>query len=319
MLAKVIAWARTREEAIARLDSALADTVVLGVSTNIEFLRGLLADPDVKAGNLDTSLIERVLPGLSFQGPDARLLAAAALVLHGSARPLRAVWERPSGWRIGGPRVPSRYSLRSAPPRPSTCWWPEPPNGRPSPSRARSPWPPSLIDSAPGRYSVEIDGRIDRLGWPGRGRACGWGRTDTASNSSAQPGRPARRPIGGITGRTVLAAPDIRSPMPGTVVAVNVANGDTVEEGQTLLIVEAMKMEHQLTASVSGVVSINVTPGDVVRLDQIVATITPHEEPGRSGSHRMKSELIGGPQKPLGDLGLEQAIGYAKTQEGDRG
>ena len=74
-------------------------------------------------------------------------------------------------------------------------------------------------------------------------------------------------------------APDIRSPMPGTVIAVNVANGAEVEEGQTLLIVEAMKMEHQLTASVSGIVSISVTPGDVVKLDQIVATIVPDEEP----------------------------------------
>jgi acetyl-CoA/propionyl-CoA carboxylase, biotin carboxylase, biotin carboxyl carrier protein len=74
-------------------------------------------------------------------------------------------------------------------------------------------------------------------------------------------------------------APDIRSPMPGTVIAVNVTNGAEVEEGQTLLIVEAMKMEHQLTASVSGIVSISVTAGDVVKLDQIVATIAPHEEP----------------------------------------
>ena len=69
------------------------------------------------------------------------------------------------------------------------------------------------------------------------------------------------------------ASPELRSPMPGTVVSVSVADGDAVEEGQTIVTVEAMKMEHKLTAPVNGVVSISVRPGDLVKLDQLLATI----------------------------------------------
>ena len=63
--------------------------------------------------------------------------------------------------------------------------------------------------------------------------------------------------------------------MPGTVIAVNVVDGQRVAAGDTLLIVEAMKMEHQLTATIPGTVSISAMLGDVVKLDQIVATIHP--------------------------------------------
>ena len=61
MLGKVIAWGPDRATALRRLDRALADTVVLGVSTNTAFLRALLADPDVLAGRLDTGLVERIV------------------------------------------------------------------------------------------------------------------------------------------------------------------------------------------------------------------------------------------------------------------
>ena len=138
----------------------------------------------------------------------------------------------------------------------------------------------SLIDAGSGHYSVEIEGRVDRLRVARRGTSLWVGangysvelivrsRADQLADQLAS-----------IIRENGPVAPDIRSPMPGTVIAVNVANGAEVEEGQTLLIVEAMKMEHQLTASVSGIVSISVTPGDVVKLDQIVATIVPDEEP----------------------------------------
>ncbi|HEY8295320.1 MAG TPA: biotin/lipoyl-containing protein, partial [Micrococcaceae bacterium] len=69
------------------------------------------------------------------------------------------------------------------------------------------------------------------------------------------------------------ADPEVRSPMPGTVVAVLTASGDTVEAGQTLLAVEAMKMEHQLVAALAGVVHLSVTTGDIVKADQVLATI----------------------------------------------
>jgi acetyl-CoA/propionyl-CoA carboxylase biotin carboxyl carrier protein len=69
--------------------------------------------------------------------------------------------------------------------------------------------------------------------------------------------------------------PEVRVPMPGTVVALGIASGDPVEAGQLLLTVEAMKMEHRLLAGVAGLATLNVSIGDVVALDQLVATITP--------------------------------------------
>jgi len=63
--------------------------------------------------------------------------------------------------------------------------------------------------------------------------------------------------------------------MPGTVVAVHAVTGDTVMVGQPILTVEAMKMEHRLTAPTAGVVTVRFRAGDLVALDQVVATITP--------------------------------------------
>jgi acetyl-CoA/propionyl-CoA carboxylase biotin carboxyl carrier protein len=80
------------------------------------------------------------------------------------------------------------------------------------------------------------------------------------------------RPVG-------QASPDVRSPMPGTVIAVHVASGDRVESGQLLLTVEAMKMEHKLAAPTAGVVRISLAAGGLVALDQVVATIEPEPEP----------------------------------------
>jgi acetyl-CoA/propionyl-CoA carboxylase biotin carboxyl carrier protein len=69
------------------------------------------------------------------------------------------------------------------------------------------------------------------------------------------------------------ADPAVRSPMPGTVVSVSVTNGGHVEAGQVLLSVEAMKMEHQLVAPTDGTVHISVKAGDLVKADQVLATV----------------------------------------------
>jgi len=69
MLSKIIAWGADRASALARLDQALAANVVLGVQTNGSFLRAPVADPDVRAGRLDTGLIERHLDDLTGRYP----------------------------------------------------------------------------------------------------------------------------------------------------------------------------------------------------------------------------------------------------------
>jgi acetyl-CoA/propionyl-CoA carboxylase biotin carboxyl carrier protein len=127
MLAKVAAWGPDRDTALARLDRALADTVLLGVTHNIGFLRRLLAHPDVRAGRLDTGLVERHLEtltgtssgsgsgsggigigsggvGIGTGGVPADALAVfglAQLLAMQPAGPVVDPWDIPSGWRPG--------------------------------------------------------------------------------------------------------------------------------------------------------------------------------------------------------------------------
>ena len=70
--------------------------------------------------------------------------------------------------------------------------------------------------------------------------------------------------------------------MPGTVVAVPAATGDRVAEGQTVVVVEAMKMEHRLTAPTAGTVEVSVRAGEQVRLHQLLARVVPDVVPGTS-------------------------------------
>ena len=104
MLAKVIAHGADRAAALRLLDRALADTAVLGVVTNVEFLRFLLADPDVVAGRLDTGLLDRRVGEFTSAPPtDDQLIAAGAyrwLTVWGAAT--NDLWTQPSGWRVGG-------------------------------------------------------------------------------------------------------------------------------------------------------------------------------------------------------------------------
>src|SRR5690606_26677937 len=89
-------------------------TVILGVRTNLEYLRALITDSDVQAGRLETTLIERKLPALEFRHPDAELLSVAACVLaHDRARDVSrsslGAWSSAQGWRTGGVREPQHF------------------------------------------------------------------------------------------------------------------------------------------------------------------------------------------------------------------
>ncbi|SDK75123.1 acetyl-CoA/propionyl-CoA carboxylase, biotin carboxylase, biotin carboxyl carrier protein [Cryobacterium psychrotolerans] len=276
MLAKVIAWAPTRAEALSRLDRALADTVVLGVRTNIEYLRLLVQDEDVRAGHLDTGLIERKLPGLGFRAADDHVYAAAALFLHAQAwSGENPVWSRPSGWRMG-PHRQARYNLAVSATESVDVRVEGGPDAASVAVGAGEPAPASLAEVAgrPGAFSIELDGVSRVLDLVRDGRRL-WIGSDGFSVDLRRRSR-AEQLAEQLAGRDRVegaASPDVRSPMPGTVIAVHAASGDLVEIGQTILTVEAMKMEHKLTAATAGVVSVTFKPGDLVKLDQIVATI----------------------------------------------
>lgn len=84
-----------------------------------------------------------------------------------------------------------------------------------------------------------------------------------------------RESLAAIERETHPTSPEVRSPMPGTVVAVPVTSGDRVQAGDTIVTVEAMKMEHKLTATVTGTVTLSARPGDLVKLNELLATIEP--------------------------------------------
>ena len=281
MLAKVIAHGADRAEALRRLDRALAETTVLGVRTNIEYLRLLLADDAVRAGDLDTSLIDRRLPDLRFRRPTDELLAAAALLLHAEreAASTGSPWSRPSGWRLGNPR-PTRYTFAldgGETATVSVLWSPETASVRVNDGEAQ------------GASLRAVDGIVHAFSW-GSGtrmlRLVHAGTSVWVSDSGYTVELPVLTRADRLAARLALISraasphsPEVRSPMPGTVISVDVATGSTVDAGSTLVVVEAMKMEHKLTASVAGEVTIHVAAGDLVKLDQLVATLVPTIQP----------------------------------------
>ncbi|MFD1547485.1 acetyl/propionyl/methylcrotonyl-CoA carboxylase subunit alpha [Nonomuraea guangzhouensis] len=275
MLAKVIAWAPTREAAFGRLDKALAETAVLGVITNVPFLRALAAHPAVRAGELDTGLVERVLPTLvPDAGPPDEVLAAAALAFH--VAPVGSdPWEVADGWRVGERawtswRLESRdgvhtIQVRGLPEISAEIRINEPGGGVVVPARI-------LVNDA--ELTVTLDGRTshytharhDDTLWLGRDGQS-WALT------RHRIGDPGDRPGAAHAGDGV-----VRSPMPGTVLVVKVQQGDQVSAGQPLLIVEAMKMEHTVTAPCDGqVTELPVQAGQPVDMDAVLAVVTSGE------------------------------------------
>ncbi|MDZ5088941.1 MULTISPECIES: biotin carboxylase N-terminal domain-containing protein [Mycobacteriaceae] len=272
MLAKVIAHAGDRPQALRALDTALADTAVLGLTTNIEFLRFLLADPDVVAGHLDTGLLDRRSPDfVAMPARDDEMIAAAACrwLRSWPARPTSA-WEIPSGWRIGGP-VSTPFRLRAGE-RTDHVWL----TGSPQDATAtvEGGRPRSLTVSSDGdRLAVTLDGlRTEYLVAVEGSQVwlAGGGRTTMVEEVREAPVRPDDAHSGDA---------ELTSPMPGSVVAVAVTDGAAVTAGTVVVTVEAMKMEHTLTAPVDGAVELLVAAGEQVKVGQVLARITATEEP----------------------------------------
>ncbi|MER5982902.1 acetyl/propionyl/methylcrotonyl-CoA carboxylase subunit alpha [Streptomyces sp. NPDC001787] len=259
MLSKVIAYGPDRATAVRKLRAALAETVILGVPTNAGFLRRLLAHPAVVAGELDTGLVEREADGLVPDGvPDEVYAAAAALRLDALApRPDADGWTDPfsvpNGWRTGGGAAPLTFPLRVA-------------GGEPADRAA-----PHASAVTPHGVTVELDGvthHFHRGGhWLGRDG-------DTWHVQDHDPVEAS------LSGAARAGADTLAAPMPGTVTVVKVAVGDEVGAGQSLLVVEAMKMEHVISAPHAGTVTeLDVIAGATVAMDQVLAVVAPVAAP----------------------------------------
>ncbi|MCV7345946.1 acetyl/propionyl/methylcrotonyl-CoA carboxylase subunit alpha [Mycolicibacterium rhodesiae] len=273
MLSKVIAHGADRAAALRTLDRALLHTAVLGVGTNIEFLRFLLADDDVAAGRLDTGLIDRTPFVPAPIGDDAFIAAAAYRWLTRWPSEPADPWDVPSGWRVGAP-APTGIRLRSGD-RTDHVHITGVPAGAVARIEDRESRSLSgeldgnqlavTIDGVRSVYTVAVNG--DQI-W-----LAGGGRSLVLEEVREAPVRPDDE----LSGDAELV-----SPMPGTVVAVGVSNGDDVAAGTVVVAVEAMKMEHSLTAPVDGIVELHVAVGDQVKVGQLLAKVTAREEKAQS-------------------------------------
>ncbi|MFJ1760728.1 acetyl-CoA carboxylase biotin carboxylase subunit [Amycolatopsis sp. NPDC088138] len=273
MLAKVIAWGPDRAAALHRLDRALADTALLGVGTNTAFLRGLLADADVRAGRLDTELVDRRLSDLVSSEVPAEFFVAAALDRLLELQPSGSIvdpWDVPDGWRMGasGGVV---FRLKSG--QASAVVRVE---GAPSSANV------FVDDAEPVHVSARRAGSVLEVRHAGRfdryRHASGSDRTAWLARDGLSFPFGEQEFVLSARGETAGAGP-VTSPMPGTVLVVKVAAGDVVRAGTPLLVVEAMKMEHTVTAPIDGVVSeLPVRAGQQVALDETLAVVTPQEE-----------------------------------------
>ncbi|MCW1960373.1 MAG: acetyl/propionyl-CoA carboxylase subunit alpha [Mycobacterium sp.] len=264
MLSKVIVCAENRAAAVRGLDHALASTAVLGVGTNIDFLRFVLSDPDVLAGRLDTGLLEQLRYRPAPVDDEEFIASAAYRWLERWPASPADPWDMPSGWRIGR-AAPTTLRLRAGERTEHVHI-----TGAPNVAHVRIEDGPDrtltaelhdatlvvILDGVRRTYTVAA---ADHQIW-----LAGSGRTVAVQEVREEPVRPDEEHSGDA---------ELLSPMPGSVVAVGVADGETVAAGAVVVAVEAMKMEHSLRSPVDGVVELLVAVGDQVKVGQPLARI----------------------------------------------
>ncbi len=286
MLSKVVAYGTDRDEVLVKLDRALAHTAVLGVQTNIEFLRFLLADGRVRAGDLDTALLdERVADFAPLPAPDD-VLAAGGLYRQWalSLRALRASgnpWSVPTGWRVGGGAAPVRTEMHTPLRSETVSVWGPPEAARVQVGDGEIRSASMQLDSS--EMSVTLDGlrrgyrcaEDDRHLWIADERGT-WHLREAEEHK--------------IHRAAGARQAEIVSPMPGSVIAVQVTSGAEVSEGDVVVVVEAMKMEHSLAAPISGRAEVLVSVGDQVTVDQVLARLIPDESETDADKNQSKDQ-----------------------------
>jgi 3-methylcrotonyl-CoA carboxylase alpha subunit len=245
MIAKLTVKGKDRAEAIAHLKSALADTAVFGLTTNLALLRGIAAHAAFAKGQVDTGLIERELKTLLTR-PKLTAAAVGAAVAQELAAGTSA-WAA-DGWRLGGsPGV--RFVARE---------------------HDGSEHPVTVHGTA-----VEFDGATQPLGSQSA-QVLHHGTDYQVTLGHVAYNFALTSPYAHKAGRVADAATHPLSPMPGRVVAVHVKAGDKVSVGQALMVLEGMKMEYTVKAAVAGTIEkVLFEPGSMVDADAPLAHIKP--------------------------------------------
>ncbi len=246
MLAKIIARGHDRQTALDRLTRALDGTVVLGLTTNLRFLRWLVREPVVRDGGARTDTLDRIWPPDDWAArtaiPDDAWSVAAARLLAGEASTDVAAETWRGGFRVNG-RAVARLSTDRRDPH--------------GPHRGRR-W------RRHGRRIVRV-GETVHLDLDGR---------STAFRLAPPPD--VDRAASAAAAAHGVGPAELMAPMPGRILAVEASIGARVEAGDPVVVLEAMKMEHVVSAPVAGIVTgIDVEIGEQVERGRRLAVVEP--------------------------------------------
>ena len=266
MIAKLIAYAPTRKAAAAKLAQACREVEVWPVKTNAAFLARCLAEPDFIAGRVDTGFIGARLDALVPVSDelDPALIAAAAVARAAAsgAGPAASPWEAPAGpmvgFRLNGGGAPIRLAFGTVVVEALVS------------ADDAAHWSAEVgAFSFPVSFAADAL-KVDTIGY-------GLARTEGAWVLFRDGEAHAfTDPILSEAGAEAAGDGAITSPMPGRIVTVQVAKGDTVAKGAPLLTLEAMKMEHVLTAPFEAVVAeLDAEAGRQVSEGVVLARLEP--------------------------------------------
>ena len=269
MLAKLIVWGADRDEALAKLDKALSEMQVVGVANNVAFLRDVVQSASFSQGDLDTDLIARERDNLFKTQTLSEDLAVAGVMGMVLRQEIDAMgsnpWQAVDGWQVVG-----------APPRPfqlQGAWGDE--------VRALD----VVLYSTPQRVRIaDTDHAFEWRAHPRGVSVCLNGVwTDLSVVASAgqyhvfsRAGHAVLQRVDPLAGsaQAADALGGLNTPMPGKLIRMDVAVGDTVAKGQVLAVMEAMKMEHSIASPRDGVVSeVFYAVGDQVAEGQALLTL----------------------------------------------
>ncbi len=261
MLGKVIATGPTRETARAALVAALDDTAVLGLTTNLGFVRQLAASTAFAEHELHTAWLDIHPDAVRPPEPTSAALLGAWAMAHPPRPAAAGVFQSGDGWRLAGPPAPVQVELEVAGEQVTFLLGPD---------QVRTEdrdWSVQPVAAEAGVLRLEIDGvvvegtvAVERH----RVQVAYCGHTFTFARPDAF----------GPGGHGALSDGTVSAPMPGTVLAVHVGEGDTVEEGQVCVVMEAMKMELALKAPYAGVVTrLSAAQGGQVALGQALLVV----------------------------------------------
>jgi 3-methylcrotonyl-CoA carboxylase alpha subunit len=248
MIAKLIVWGEDRAQALARLDVALAGTHIVGLHSNVAFLRRVASSRSFAHADLDTALIERERAHLFDAAPLPLEVAAAGVVAHalGVERSQQDLdpWSRRDAWRLHGAAV-RRFDLETDGTR-TTFMLERNHAGAQWLVQGTRRWPFDAVSQAP-RHDVTLAEKR----WSLTVYAIGERRAVYAGDGMALltlVDAIAHAADGAVEGGRLTA------PMPGKVIAFLAEPGQAVALGQPLAVLEAMKMEHTITAPRAGTV-----------------------------------------------------------------